>query len=166
MAIQIRTEQQRNSDLVRISKLYLQGHTQLEIAQQIGVSRTQISYDIKQLFLEWKRERIDVFEERLLIELSKLDHLESEAWKAWENSKRDSVKIAEKINNLGSETTETIEGQNPSKGYLEMVFKCIEMRLKILSVLPKKTINTPEIPESDDLELLNEATISLDNNDR
>lgn len=105
MAIQIRTEQQRNSDLVRISKLYLQGHTQLEIAQQIGVSRTQISYDIKQLFLEWKRERIDVFEERLLIELSKLDHLESEAWKAWENSKRDSVKIAEKINNLGSETT-------------------------------------------------------------
>ena len=55
MAIQIRTEQQRNSDLVRISKLYLQGHTQLEIAQQIGVSRTQISYDIKQLFLEWKR---------------------------------------------------------------------------------------------------------------
>ena len=48
MAIQIRTEQQRNSDLVRISKLYLQGHTQLEIAQQIGVSRTQISYDIKQ----------------------------------------------------------------------------------------------------------------------
>jgi hypothetical protein len=116
--------------------------------------------------LEWKRERIDVFEERLLIELSKLDHLESEAWKAWENSKRDSVKIAEKINNLGSETTETIEGQNPSKGYLEMVFKCIEMRLKILSVLPKKTINTPEIPENDDLELLNEATISLDNNDR
>ena len=75
MAIQIRTEQQRNSDLVRISKLYLQGHTQLEIAQQIGVSRTQISYDIKQLFLEWKRERIDVFEERLLIELSKLDQV-------------------------------------------------------------------------------------------
>ena len=181
MAIQIRTEQQRNSDLVRISKLYLQGHTQLEIAQQIGVSRTQISYDIKQLFLEWKRERIDVFEERLLIELSKLDHLESEAWKAWENSKKDSVKISEKTNNLtskisekanektnnlGNETTETIESQNPSKGYLEMVFKCIEMRLKILSVLPKKTINNPEIPENDDLELLNEATISLDNNDR
>lgn len=166
MYVANRTKQQRDNDLVRISKLYLQGHTQLEIANIIGVSRQQITYDIKQLYLEWKRERIDVFEERLLLELSKLDHLESEAWKAWENSKRDNLKISEKINNLGSETTETIEGQNPSKGYLEMVFKCIEMRLKILSVLPKIQPKENNIQDKDDLELINEATISLDDNDR
>lgn len=117
MAENKRTIQKRLNDLVKISKLYLQGKTQLEISKIIGVSRVQICYDIKQVFLEWKQERIEFFEEKILLELEKINLLESEAWNGWHSS----VKI-----------------KKPDRSFFQDIKWAIETRLRILSVLPKK----------------------------
>lgn len=166
MAENKRTKEVRENDLVKISKLYLQGKTQREIAQVIGVSRVQISYDLKQIFTEWKAERISTFEERLLLELSKIDFLESEAWEAWEKSKVDTGRISEIKNEQGKifSHTYTVEGVIPNKLYLDIIFKCIETRLKILAVLPKKEVPKNDIPPDGEKEII--AVIDLPSNGR
>ena len=151
MAKNVRSETQILKDRVDIARDYLMGKTQSEIALKIGVSRQQIGYDLKAIFLEWKQERLQNFEEKIFLELEKINLIESEAWWAWEKGKKDIEKISSKSNGLPKnnnskkdfdvlqivEITETVEGSIPSQRFLEMVFKCIEMRLKILSVLPK-----------------------------
>lgn len=164
MAQNTRTKEVRLNDLVRISKLYLQGKTQLEISQIIGVSRVQITYDIKQIFAEWKTERIDIFEERLLLELSKIDYVESESWDAWEKSKKDSEKLVENETKDGKFISFTVEGQDPNARYLDRVCWCIETRLKILSVLPKKEVSKNDIPPDDEKQII--AVIDLPSNGR
>jgi len=140
-----RTIQKRLNDLVKISKLYLQGKTQLEISKIIGVSRVQIGYDIKQVFLEWKQERIEFFEEKINFELEKINLLESEAWDSWHNS----VKI-----------------KKPDRSFFSDIKWAIETRLKILAVLPKK-FSEKDIDEvdEDDTELI-ESEVVLEPNGR
>jgi len=180
MSKNTRTEAQILDDKVRISKLYLQGKTQNAIAAEIKVSRSQIQYDLKKIFLEWKEERIEVFEDSLLKELNELKLLKSEAWEAWEKSKQDSEKMTSKTilskdkndskNNANKDTTnvievsETIEGQNPNPKYLDIVFRCIETNLKILCVLPKKE-NSREDINDNDIELI-EGDVDLEPNGR
>lgn len=164
MAKTVRTEFQILQDRVNIAKWYLQGKTQNEIALKIGVTRQQISYDLKKIMEEWKQERLKDFEERLLAELCKLDLIESEAWEAWEKSKKDSEKLIENQTKDGVFTSFTIEGQNAHKPYLEMIFKCVEKRLQILGFLAIK--QPKEVKENDlDTELI-EAEVELPDNGR
>lgn len=177
MAKNIRNELQISRDRTKIAKLYLQGKTQSEIALEIGVSRQQISYDIKKIYSEWKKERIVVFEESVLKTLNKLKLLESEAWCAWEKSKENAEKISSKkilnkdnkeesISNVNLiEVTETKEGQNAHKPYLDTIFKCIEVNLKILGILSKNKSNNNVDEYEDDFEEI-EAEVDLTPNGR
>jgi hypothetical protein len=92
-----RTPFQRERDLVKVSNLYLSGHTQHEIAEEInetpeyvltGITITQqtISSDLKLLHRRWLKEsnyKIDRYKAR---ELARLDKIEREYWQAWERS--------------------------------------------------------------------------------
>jgi hypothetical protein len=164
MAKTVRTEFQILQDRVNIAKWYLQGKTQNEIALKIGVTRQQISYDLKKIMEEWKQERLKDFEERLLAELCKLDLIEAEAWEAWEKSKKDSEKLIENQTKDGVFTSFTIEGQNAHKPYLDMIFKCVEKRLQILGFL---AIKQPKEVEKNDIDTeLIEAEVELPDNGR
>jgi len=170
MAKTVRTEFQILNDRVNIAKWYLQGKTQNEIALKIGVTRQQISYDLKKIMEEWKQERLKDFEERLLAELCKLDLIESEAWEAWEKSKTDGFKIIEKeIRNkdnvlLQKQFDTNLDERLPNKTYLDMIFKCVEKRLQILGFL---AIKQPKEVEKNDLETeLIEAEVQLESNGR
>jgi hypothetical protein len=97
-----RSRIQRENDLRRISELYLQGLDQAAIAGQLGVSRQQISYDLKTLRQRWQESALANFNEKKAAELAKIDQLERTYWHAWEDSK--------KIHETTTSTTEKTTG--------------------------------------------------------
>ena len=161
-----RTPQQILSDKVKIAKWYLEGKTYNEIAQKLGLSRQTIGYELKNIFTEWKEDRIQFYEIKVLIELEKINNVEVEAWNEWHNSKKDKTSISISDNEkFGKTETETNSSSVGNRGFLQDIKWCIETRLKILGILSKKT-KSETYENNDDLEQIDEATISLDNNDR
>lgn len=91
MAARKRSEAQRENDLVRIARLYLDRVPQHEIAHELGLSRQQIGYDLRVLFKRWREAALADFDEALGRELSRLDLIEREAWAGWERSVGEAV---------------------------------------------------------------------------
>lgn len=185
MAQPTRSLMQRELDLVKTAKLYLQGKNQSEISRIIGVTRQQISYDINDLYKRWLNESMQDMAEMIIREFKKIDLVESEAWDAWESSKRDSVKIQSKDipakksyknkdkdsnndkNTHITEITETIEGQIPNVKYLDRICWCIESRLKIIRVLDLIKLKEKEDETDKEDEATTEVGIlALPDNDR
>lgn len=68
-----------------ISDLYVQGWTQKEIAEKLGLNKNTVNSDIKFLLGEWKKQRnglVDEFE-------GKYRYIHREAVMAWHRSKED-----------------------------------------------------------------------------
>ena len=84
MAAPKRTSFEREKDLLEISRLYLTGVTQTDIAARLGVSQQQISYDLKALQKRWLAASLAHVDDAKARELAKIDQLEREYWKAWE----------------------------------------------------------------------------------
>src|SRR5689334_20019719 len=89
MARPKRTHFEHEQDLARTCEMYLKGKTQAEIAQELGVSRSQIEYDISQIKHRWSTQTVHNLDEHRAKELAKLDALEREYWKSWESSADD-----------------------------------------------------------------------------
>lgn len=96
-----RSESQRDRDRLLISDLYVQGWTQKEIADKLGLNRNTIGSDIKFLLAEWRKQRnglVDEFE-------GKYRFIYREAIAAWKRSLEDAeIEV--------SEVVEDSEGQN------------------------------------------------------
>src|SRR6516162_101418 len=86
MARPKRNATERERDLARVADLYCRGHSQLAIGQALGVSRQQISYDVRVLHKRWQESACSKVEERKATELARIDHPEAVAWTAWERS--------------------------------------------------------------------------------
>ena len=87
MATPKRTKFQREADLQKITGLYLTGKTQDAIAQELGVTQQQISYDLKTIQERWRKSALVDLNEAKQRELERIDVLEREYWQAWEASK-------------------------------------------------------------------------------
>ena len=136
-----RTKFEREKDLLAISSLYLQGITQAEIGQRIGVSQQQISYDLKVLRKRWLQSSIVNIDEAKARELARVDHLEREYWEAWEKSKNPVKTIASKKVD-GQQTEKTIQGETGTGDprYLSGVQWCINKRCEVLGLdAPSRT---------------------------
>jgi hypothetical protein len=81
--IQNRTPEERETDLRRITDLYLQGKTQQEISLALGISRQQVSYDLGKVRRRWAEDTALNLDEIKLQQLDRIDALEREAWAAW-----------------------------------------------------------------------------------
>src|SRR5262249_46366485 len=71
----------------QVAALYLQGHSQYTIAQQVGVTQQQISMDLKIIQKGWLASTLRDFDAAKSEQLAKLDQLELAAWAAWERSR-------------------------------------------------------------------------------
>lgn len=76
----------KNDRLAIVNMLYLQGYSQMEMAASLGVSQTQISFDMKDVRAEWRRRLDEPTDAKKAEELARIDNLESEAWNAWRKS--------------------------------------------------------------------------------
>lgn len=76
-----------------IAELYLKGYNQYAIAEHIGISQNQVSYDLRLLQSEWAESALFDFNEKKAVELAKIDHLETTYWEAWERSKKETKSV-------------------------------------------------------------------------
>lgn len=138
MAERSRTEEERERDLERIAELYVRGYTQQAIANEIGVSRSQIAYDLKTIRTRWQASTLRNFDAAKEEELSKLDAVEQEAWDAYRRSQKEKQKtVTEKVEGDSSGRTKaqvTKETANGDPRFLAIIQTCIDRRCKILGI--------------------------------
>jgi vacuolar-type H+-ATPase subunit F/Vma7 len=142
-----RTKVQVVEDREFICRHYLRGVHHIKISEMLTaqlnreytLSRQQIEYDISVIVDTLKKsyeEKIGVY---LFEQLRKIDELESEAWAAWEaskKSKQETVVMTKKAEQEGEKDRQEIivktTGQTGNVAYFEKVQWCIETRLRLL----------------------------------
>lgn len=157
MAEPKRTLEQRERDLVSIAEWYCKGEAQALIAVKLQLSQQQISYDLVEIRKRWRASALVNYDEAMGKELARLDMVESQAWNAWDASKRTVRKTrtktmpviqAESAGDDGpftaqlvqtAEFTEMLEESVGDPRYLAVILQCIEKRGNILGLNnPKK----------------------------
>lgn len=118
---------------LKVSGMYLKGFSQTQIAIKMKVSQAAISKDIHAMMDQWRADSQSNIEDKLLIELAKIDKLETVFWDAWYRSLRKTKDITQAI-----ESEPTIKGKND--GTLDPVY---EKAMKIVKVTDTKRENTP-----------------------
>lgn len=133
-----RTESEREKDLILISELLDQGLSQSKIALEVGVSRAQIQYDIKELETRWKEEQLQNIDEIKERQLRKLALVQKEAWAGWRKSKESKIKETSKTgtnaHGLISEETISEEERIPEAKFLDVITKCIKEENEIYGI--------------------------------
>lgn len=119
MSANKRGQAERDRDLADIARLYCQGMRQVDIAEMLGITQQQVSYDLKRIQKRWQTECIEAISQGKARELARIDELERTYWGAWFNSTR-------------------IRKDNSA--FLQGVMTCIDKRCKLLGLdAPIKT---------------------------
>jgi hypothetical protein len=112
----------------KVPDMYCSGMTLKEIGAELGVSYETVRKDLMVIYSRWVEEGKKQFDEFIRKELIALDRIESEAWAAWEESKKPLLKTVESdLNNSKSATTQTGDPR-----FLAEVRSCLQRRAKLL----------------------------------
>lgn len=114
-----RTSIKREADYLRIAEMYKNGHSQIAIARELGLSQGQVSLDIAEVKRRWRAESVEFIDDAKQEELRKIDNLEMTYWESWERSLKDAVKRS---------------GQSGNPAFLSGVMSCIDRRCKLLGL--------------------------------
>lgn len=146
-----RTPTEIDRDRLDIAASYLAGKTLHTITEWLNKNReyrmtvASVSRDLEAVRLVWRERATKLISERKAEELARLDRIESEAWDAWERSKKDAVnKFGQRKQSpaagdkgptvlheeVGTETKQ--RDGNPK--FLELVARCVERRLDVLGI--------------------------------
>jgi hypothetical protein len=148
-----RTPGQREADLVRLAEMYLRARTQQSMADELGVSRQQVQYDLKVLHRRWVRDQLTDYDARKARELERVDRIEAQAWDAWERSRRDAETLHDRTESDGKKDengrpapTKTVQekttrSQAGDPRFLERVSWCVSERCRILGLYAPKELD-------------------------
>lgn len=130
----------------QIAELYVQGWTQMAIAEKLNIGQPTVSLDLQKLQKEWRESRIRDFDTVRELEIQKLDRLEREAWLAWERSQKPSQSAEFKDDATNTPSKKKVKNQNGDPRFLVVVHQCIASRrallgLDALPALPKEDAN-------------------------
>lgn len=150
----------------QVAELYLYGKSQWEICRELKICQGTVSNDLAAIRKEWLHLMLRDFDARKSEELAKLDRIEAQAWDSFHLSKENAefnrkrmeeaiVTLEEKVEVRGKrkskqvqklvpvkkieETTST--GRDGDPRWMELVFKCVETRLKIMGLFKDQTTN-------------------------
>jgi hypothetical protein len=121
----------------QIAALYVQGQSQRMIAQQVGVTQQQVSYDLKAIQKTWLASTLRDFDAAKAEQLAKIDQAESAYWAAWERSQtpREVTTTKEVTGDFPrTETTTRLETPVGDPRFLDGVLKCIQQRCDLLGL--------------------------------
>jgi DNA-binding CsgD family transcriptional regulator len=119
-----------------VAELYLQGWSQLAIAEKLGVTQSTVSHDLEKVQAEWRASGIRNFDLIREVELRKLDRIEREGWAAWERSQKptQSAVVTDQGGGSGQRTRKSLKNQIGDPRFLELVNKCIAQRRTLLGL--------------------------------
>src|SRR5258707_1188100 len=122
----------------QVVELYLQGTAQGAIAEQLGISQSTVSDDLKAVRKLWRESSIRDFDELRSIELEKIDLIEREAWAAWKRSQKPAQSAVVTGEGAGQRSSKSMKNQVGDPRFLVLVIQCIAQRRALLGldVLP------------------------------
>lgn len=140
---------------LHVSKLYLQGKGQHEIAALMTtefrkpgdkpISQQTISQDLKAVRQQWRSSAVRNFDAAQEMELARIDQVEKEAWAAWQRTigKIKTIKNEDGVGANGSidKTTEIIKRQAGDPRFLQIVQDCIRQRREMLGLDAPRKVN-------------------------
>jgi hypothetical protein len=161
---------------LRVARAYCQGKGIVAIVAAEGVNHGTVSRDLAAVRDEWQNARHGLLDERVAVELAKIDNLEAVAWEAWFRSCEDSQtqktrkvkgKTAFEVVEVSEEKVKTKErrpvqlpdidtaemirrGQSGNPAFLERVSWCINRRCELLGLDTAKRIVLPQAGEGSD----------------
>lgn len=127
----------------KIARLMVRGFSGREIAAQVEISESTAYDYMKRLESEWRNDAMASLDTIKGREIAKLDHIETEAWAEFEKSKTakrrvltrsDIIGDGDKNVKLPTEQRQTTEERLGDTRYLDVVFKCIQLRIKLLGL--------------------------------
>lgn len=110
---------------VHVAKLYLEGKTQQEIADTFGINQSSVCRDLEAIRKMWRESAVADIGERQEIELAKIDHVEEQAWKAWNQS---------------------VESNKYAARFMKVILDCVDRRCRILGLYKDNRLLTGEAP--------------------
>jgi hypothetical protein len=133
-----RADAHRRLELLRrrqsVADLYVQGLSQMAIAERLNTSQATVSADLKQIRREWRESAIRDFDHAQDRELAKIDRLEREAWAAWERSQKPQQSAVIEGEGAQQPRRKMMRSQNGDPRYLELVHKCVAARCALLGL--------------------------------
>jgi len=92
MAAKTRTPTEIERDRLDIERRYLRlGQTQVQIASELGLTRSIVAYDLGKIKDQWREARLVIRDQHIDREYARIGALEQEYWNAWERSRQDAV---------------------------------------------------------------------------
>jgi hypothetical protein len=135
----------------QVSALYLQGWPMRKIAAEVGVNHTQVFFDIKIIRAEWRANTHSNFEEKQNLELARIDQIEHEAWKVWQELRRLSKKERHRLGDMRP---------------LQTILECVRRRCDILGLnAPIETRITGRLSIDDLRAILEDEPIDIEANE-
>ena len=116
-----------------VSRLRLEGATQMQIAAQVHVDQSTVSTDLKVVHAEWLAERVENTDQLIARELMKLNETEIEEIMLW----REEQTRAKKYGPIMDMTTKVVtgyEGRLPNPTYLDRIKATRESRRRLLGL--------------------------------
>ena len=135
--------------LAEITDRYVRGEDIYQISKAVDLPVADILVALQQVYEKLKISIPFKFNDANIIQLSKLDKAESEAWKAWDMSKKPKQRKTSKATKKGDNTEGVSEGKadkQPDKmeqqlniedregspAYLNIVINCVKLRMELL----------------------------------
>ncbi len=129
-----RSSQRNEETRQQVARLYVQGASQAEIQQQTGLSLEALRGVIREILKRWCESNLIEFDTARARELAKIDHLEREAWRAWERSCSDAEVTKTSTDGEKRRAERTVKQQVGDPSFLGRVAWCIEKRCKLLGL--------------------------------
>ena len=117
----------------QVADLYLQGHTQMSIAERLGIKQPLVCMDLMAIQAEWRTSAVRDFDMTREMELQKLNRIERESWAAWDRSQKPSQSAD--IQGEGTvPSRKRIKNQYGDPRFLAQVNQCIVSRRALLGL--------------------------------
>jgi transcriptional regulator with XRE-family HTH domain len=145
-----RTPAQRVADRAETLSLLRRGWTQTDIAAKLGVSQSQVSYDWHMVARRMARDMEEDAKHLVLLKLEEYGEIKREAWKAWEDSKREQVTLTTEETStpaspgrrgtIRRRETSVLTPGMAGVGYLRLVLQCLEAERNLLGLDQAKKV--------------------------
>lgn len=171
-----RTKIEREADLATIGSLHLQGLSQREIAQAIGLSQPQVGHEVREIQKRWAKKDFAELQTIRNQELMKLNELERVGWAAWRDSCRDKeTRSQEKVTSTQPESDEEnvaaterlkanlrAEQRDGNPDFLKLILTCMDRRSKILGLYDPKQMERAKTRPIEIVEVVSTVLVPAD----
>lgn len=132
-----RSTAQLEYDSERLTNLYLAGTPQVQIADALKISQSQVSRGIAALHKRWLENSDIKFDEAMRRDLALYDWTIEEAQSAWKASKAQhkTTQVFARTDSKDKSTQVTLTDRTGDKAYLQIVIDAMEKRQRLLGLV-------------------------------